>query len=70
MTKTPMYTYLGTNGTICSHVYLEGVYHIKKWRLTSDIGKLLTTDNEHFTCTVTVPENEIGQWFEVDENSK
>jgi len=31
MTKTAMYEYLGTNGTICSPVHLEDVYYIKKY---------------------------------------
>lgn len=65
MTKTPMYVYLGTNGTICSHVLLEGIYHVKKYRLTADEDKFLTTDNKHFTCTVIVPENEVENWLEV-----
>lgn len=67
MTKTPMYVYLGTNGTICSHVYLEGIYHVKKYRLTADEDKFLTKDNKNFTCTVIVPENEIEQWYEIDK---
>ena len=29
MTQTTMYTYLGTNGTICSPVHLEDVYYIR-----------------------------------------
>ena len=29
MKKTPLYTYLGTNGTITSPIHLEDIYYIK-----------------------------------------
>ena len=35
MTKTVLYTYLGTNGTITSTVHLEDIYYIRKYRLVS-----------------------------------
>ena len=44
MTKIIMYTYLGTNGTICSPVHLEDVYYIRKMKLIADAGKILTKD--------------------------
>ena len=36
MTKTVLYTYLGTNGTITSTVHLEVIYYIRKYRLVAD----------------------------------
>ena len=42
MTKEILYTYLGTNGTITSPVFLEGIYSVKKIRLMAAEGKWLT----------------------------
>lgn len=41
MTKTVLYTYLGTNGTITSTVHLEDIYYIRKYRLVADSRKVL-----------------------------
>lgn len=66
MTKTTMYTYLGTNGIITSPVHLEGIYFIKKVRLEADENKVLTRDGGKTTSkVVTVPEDEVGLWKEV-----
>lgn len=67
MTKTPTYTYLGTNGTITSKVHLEGIYSVKKYELLAGKDKLLTKDYENFVKVVVVPEAEINEWIEVDE---
>ena len=66
MTKTVMYTYLGTNGTICSPVHLEDIYYIRKIKLTADINKVLTKDGINFTHEIIVAENESNIWYEVD----
>jgi hypothetical protein len=42
MTKETLYTYLGTNGTITSPVFLEGIYSVKKIRLMAAEDKWLT----------------------------
>lgn len=65
MTKTPMYRYLGTNGTIESQVYLEGIYSVKLLKLHADNGKILT-DGERRVKIVTIPASEIAKWQEVD----
>ena len=65
MTKTVMYEYLGTNGTILSPVHLEDVYYIRKLRLVADVNKRLTKDNKNFTQAVVIPEDELNQWKEV-----
>ena len=44
MTKTVLYKYLGTNGTIVSPVHLEDVYYIRQYKLTAKAGKQLTKD--------------------------
>lgn len=67
MTKTLLYTYLGTNGTITSPVHLEGIYSIKKYRLVADTNKVLTSDGGVTTAKmVTIPENELDLWKEID----
>lgn len=65
MKTTTFYTYLGSNGTITSHVYLDGIYHVKKYMLTADEGKQLTKDNKTFFKSVFVNENELEDWKEV-----
>ena len=52
MTQTTMYTYLGTNGTICSPVHLEDVYYIreqykslKNWREVYENYKNIISQN-------------------------
>lgn len=67
MRKIVKYCYLGTNGTICSPVHLEGIYYIRKLTLIADNNKRLTKDGINFVYTVTIPENEFEQWYEVNE---
>lgn len=68
MKKEVRYTYLGTNGIIESPVHLEDIYYIRKIRLTADKGKRLTKDGINFSFIVTVPEDEVDLWFEVEKN--
>lgn len=65
MKKQILYNYLGTNGSILSPVHLEGIYSVKKVRLTADEGKQITKDNKNFYFTTIVPENEVNDWYEV-----
>lgn len=65
MKKEVLYTYLGTNGTICSPVHLEGIYYTRKIKLYAAAGKKLTNDGKTFYKTVTVTENEVENWYEV-----
>ena len=67
MTKEIMYVYLGTNGTICSPVHLEDIYYVRKYRLIADENKVLTKNGVDFTYSITVPEDEIDQWYEVGQ---
>ena len=65
MTKTVLYEYLGTNGTILSPVHLEDIYYIRKFKLVADNGKKLTKDNKSFVYSVIIPEEELEEWKEV-----
>lgn len=65
MTKTVLYEYLGTNGTLLTPIHLEDVYYIRKYRLHADDGKKLTKDNKNFVISVIIPEDELEEWKEV-----
>jgi hypothetical protein len=66
MTKTVMYSYLGTNGTICSPVHLEDIYYTRKIKIVADINKLITKDGINLFRQVMVPEDSANEWYEVD----
>lgn len=65
MTKTILYQYLGTNGTILSPVHLEDIYYIRKVELKADKKKRLTKNNINFVQSIVVPEDEVEEWKEV-----
>lgn len=65
MTKTILYQYLGTNGTILSPVHLEDIYYVRKVRLTAEPNKRLTKNNKDFVQSIVVPEDEVELWKEV-----
>lgn len=66
MTKTVMYSYLGTNGTICSPVHLEDIYYTRKIRIVADVNKLITKDGINLFRQITIPEDSVDEWYEVD----
>ena len=66
MTKTVLYTYFGTNGTITSPIHLPDIYSIIQIRLTADPGKILT-NGVRKEVSVLVTEETIDQWSEVDK---
>lgn len=66
MIKEKIYTYLGVNGTIVSPVFLEGVYSVRKLRLTADKGKMLT-NGEKVVPYVIIPETDLVNWTEIDK---
>lgn len=61
-----MYMYLGTNGTICSPVHLEDIYYIRRVRLTASPSKRLTKDGINLEYRVTIAEDDVDNWYEVD----
>lgn len=65
MTKQTIYVYLGTNGTIESPVHLEDIYYTRKVRLMADAGYTLTNGKD-FRLIVTVPEDDIDSWKEIE----
>lgn len=65
MTKTVLYTYFGTNGTITSEVHLEDIYYIRKTRLVADSGKILTNGVRR-VASVIVADEDVDKWTEVD----
>jgi len=66
MIKTPLYTYLGTNGTLTTPIHLEGIYSVLKYRLEAEANKYLSKDNGITTYKiVTVPASEVDEWKEV-----
>lgn len=67
MKKTPIYTYLGENGTITSLIHLKDIYSIKKIQLTADPYKALTKNGIDKEQIVTVPEEEVELWYEIND---
>lgn len=65
MKKEILYNYLGTNGTILTPIHLEGIYSVKKVRLTAEEGKKLTRDGKTFHITIIVPAEEVAEWYEI-----
>ena len=59
MTKTVLYTYLGTNGTILSPIHLEDIYYVRKLQLLADNNKRLTKNGKDFVQSVVIPEDEL-----------
>lgn len=68
MRKYTYYTYLGTNGTLTTPIYLEGIYSVKKITLIAENNKKLTKDFINFFDKVIVnTEEEINLWQEVGQ---
>lgn len=65
MTRQVIYRYLGTNGIIESPVHLEDIYYVRLIRLSAAHNKTLTNGTATLK-TVTVPENEVDNWTEID----
>ena len=66
MTKTILYTYFGTNGTITSEVHLEDIYYLRKVRLAAAPGKVLTNGDIKRSAVIVLDED-VDKWTEVDE---
>lgn len=65
MTQQKIYTYLGTNGTITSPVYLPEIYSIEKINLIADDKKVLTDGKKKVGSIIVLPE-EVSKWTEID----
>lgn len=64
MTKTILYQYMGTNGTLTTPIHLEDVYYIRKVQLVADKGKILT-NGIVYKNMITIPEEDEALWKEV-----
>ncbi len=64
MTKTILYTYFGTNGTITSEVHLEDIYYLRKVRLIAAPGMVLTNGDRKETSVI-VSDEDVDKWTEV-----
>lgn len=62
-----LYVYLGDKGTITSPIFLEGAYHVKKYRLIADAGMLLTKDGINKHKAITIPYDDLKNWYEISE---
>ena len=69
MVKQIIYVYLGTNGTIESPVHLEDIYYTRRVRLMAGDKKTLT-DGKQYRSVVTVPEDEVDNWKEIELSGK
>lgn len=67
MRQFTRYTYLGVNGTLETPILLEGIYSIKKIMLCADDDKVLTKDGINRFTSVTVLEEEVPAWYEIDK---
>jgi hypothetical protein len=65
MTKEKLYKYIGYNGTITSKVLLPGIANMPHVRLCAAPGHYLQRGNIKY-YTITVPEDEVDLWTEVE----
>lgn len=70
MKQEVLYKYLGTNGVIISPVHLEDIYYVRVVRLIANPNKKITRDGINFYNVKVVPEDEINQWYEVDNDGQ
>ena len=66
MVLKKMYRYLGRNGTITTDIKLEEIAPIPMVQLKAEIGKILTNGTKK-TYAITVFEDEIDSWKEIDD---
>lgn len=61
-----MYQYVGNNGILISPICIEGAYSARLVQLIAEDGKVLTKDGNSTIQSITVPENTIDNWYEID----
>lgn len=66
MKKFKSYRYIGKDGIINSRVYLDKLTRINMCYLVASEGKLLT-NGEKQVESVTIYEEDLGQWHEIDK---
>lgn len=65
MRKQKLYKYIGYNGTVTTHVLLDGVNHQVVYELKADDGKYLTNGNRKMRLVIT-DEESLADWVEVE----
>lgn len=66
MRKQYMYQYVGENGILISPICITGVYTKRLVQLIADDGKMLTRDDVTQVQAITVPEESVNEWHEVN----
>lgn len=69
MISQKMYRYLGRNGTITTAIKLENIAPIPMIQLKAENGKILT-DGIRTAYSVTVFEDELNNWYEIEDNGQ
>lgn len=69
MISQKMYRYLGRNGTITTAIKLENIAPIPMIQLKAESGKILT-DGIRTAYSVTVFEDELNNWYEIEDNGQ
>lgn len=65
MRKQKMYKYIGYNGTVTTHVLLDGVNHQVVYELKADDGKYLTNGKRKMRVVI-ADEDSINNWIEIE----
>lgn len=68
MTKTKLYRYSGRNGILTTSILLDDIKHYVVYELKASSGKILTNGGIK-VYNIIVEEEEVGKWFEVDDNT-
>lgn len=61
-----MYQYVGNNGILISPICIEGAYSARLVQLIAEDGKVLTKDGNSMIQSITVPENAVNSWYEIN----
>lgn len=61
-----MYQYVGNNGILISPICIEGAYSARLVQLIAEDGKVLTKDGNSTIQSITVPENAVNSWYEIN----
>ena len=66
MKSLKKYKYIGYNGSVVTHVLLDGINHQVVYELRADDGKVLTNGKRKMRFVV-VEEDLLKNWTEVDD---
>lgn len=69
MKKIKLYRYVGRNGHVTTQVLLDGIKHYIYYKLDADDNKILT-NGEIQAHSITVPEEELSLWTEINDKGQ